>query len=206
MEQVTKALQSHTLRSLSALDPILRGHLQAAIQLKKLSAMLSHLSLAGSDLHQEIMRYNIDPCLASFTEEDDMVEWWAHVLAQTLKYPALGNVVKGALSVFHGTRVESLFSWMNDIIDTRSPNMNISTFNAMQTVKYTLQSRQKTTVEMFKQEDARFGEVDQRLCRNIRSAGTVDKTQWQRSLLEDQRRHLGYGCRHLEALRRARRR
>lgn len=122
-----------------------------------------------------------------------MVEWWAHVLAQTL-YPALGNVVKGALSVFHGTRVESLFSWMNDIIDTRSPNMNISTFNAMQTVKYTLQSRQKTTVEMFKQEDARFGEVDQRLCRNIRSAGAVDKTQWQQSLLEDRRRHLEYGC------------
>lgn len=152
MEQVTKALQSHTLRSLSALDTILRGHLQAAIQLKKLSAMLSHLSLAGSDLHQEIMRYNIDPCLASFKEGDDMVEWWAHVLAQTL-YPALGNVVKGALSVFHGPRVESSFSWMNDIIDTRSTNINISTFNAIQT-------RQKTAVEMFKWEDARFREVD----------------------------------------------
>lgn len=114
--------------------------------------MLSHLSLAGSDLHQEIMRYNIDPCLASFKEGDDMVEWWAHVLAQTL-YPALGNVVKGALSVFHGPRVESSFSWMNDIIDTRSTNINISTFNAIQT-------RQKTAVEMFKWEDARFREVD----------------------------------------------
>lgn len=81
-----------------------------------------------------------------------MVEWWAHVLAQTL-YPALGNVVEGALSVFHGPRVESSFSWMNDIIDTRSTNINISTFNAIQT-------RQKTAVEMFKWEDARFREVD----------------------------------------------
>ncbi|KAK6320350.1 hypothetical protein J4Q44_G00094570 [Coregonus suidteri] len=147
--------------------------------------MLGRLSPAGSNLHQEIMRYNIDPCLASFTEGDDMVEWWPHVLAQTLKYPALGNVVKGALSVFHGPRVESSFSWMNDIIDTGSTNMNISTFNAIQAVKYTLQSRQKTAVEMFKRDDARFGEVDRRLCRNIRSAGTVDKTQRQQSLLKD---------------------
>ena len=44
-------------------------------------------------------------------------------------------------------------------------------------LKYTLHSKQKTAVEMFKWEDARFGEVDKRLCRNIRSAGTVDKTQ-----------------------------
>ncbi|KAF3859024.1 hypothetical protein F7725_021423, partial [Dissostichus mawsoni] len=43
-------------------------------------------------------------------------------------------MVKCCLSIFHGPRVESSFSLMNEVIDQRSGNMNVPTFNAIQTV------------------------------------------------------------------------
>ncbi|KAK5913132.1 hypothetical protein CesoFtcFv8_002946 [Champsocephalus esox] len=54
--------------------------------------------------------------------------------------------------------------------------MNVSTFNAIKTVKYTLQSRGKTAVQLFRREDVKFGEVDRTLCRNINSAAATYKT------------------------------
>lgn len=114
-------LESPVLRSLSALDPALRGHSQAGI--------------------------NMVPCLATFREGDDMVDWWAHVF-ESSKYPALCKVVKGALSIFHGPLVESSFNSMGDIINPKSTNMSIPTFNAIQTVKYTLKASNKMAVEM----------------------------------------------------------
>ncbi|CAL8350936.1 unnamed protein product [Boreogadus saida] len=95
---------------------------------------------------------------------------------------------------FHRRQVESSFSLMNEILDPRSGNMKISTFGAIQTVKYTLQSREKTAVELFKKEDVRYGEVDRILCKNIRSAGSTDKLQRQQNMLEKQRQQIKYGC------------
>lgn len=43
-------------KALSALDPLLRGHSQASIQLKKLWGMLTHLLPTGCD----ILRSNVD--------------------------------------------------------------------------------------------------------------------------------------------------
>lgn len=83
---------------------------------------------------------------------------------KTGMYPALNQVVKAALSIFHGPVAESSFSLMNSIIDNRRTNMNMLTFSAVQTVKSQLQSRQKTAVEMFGHTDVKFGEVDGRLC------------------------------------------
>lgn len=153
--------------------------------------MLGHLLPAGSDTHQEILRYNVDLSLPSFKNGDCLVEWWGHVFEKREKYPALTALVKCGLSIFHGPRVESSFSLMNDIIDHRSGNMNVSTFNAIQTVKYTLQSREKTAVEFFRRDDNKYGEVDRTLCKNIRSAGTTNKKQQQQSLLE---KRLDWGC------------
>ena len=56
--------------------------------------------------------------------------------------------------------------------------------SAIQTVKYTLQSREKLAIEMSKREDVQYGEVDRTLCKNIMSAGTTDKLLRQQSLLE----------------------
>lgn len=176
-------LVSPTLMALSALDPALKGHSQAVIQLKKLSGLLSHL-LPTSDIHQEIIRYNVDTSFPKFNNGDCVVEWWGHVFERRDKYPALITLVKCGLSIFHGPRVESSFSLMNEIIDRRSGNMKIATFNSIQTVRYALQAREKTAVELFRREDVQHGEVDRTLCRNILTAGTTDKQQRQQSLLE----------------------
>lgn len=73
-------------------------------------------------------------------------------------------LVKSGLSIFHGPRVESSFSLMNDVTDSQSRNMNVLTFNAVQTVKYNHQAREKTGMELFRREDVRYGEVDRVLC------------------------------------------
>ncbi|KAL6473249.1 hypothetical protein MHYP_G00194370 [Metynnis hypsauchen] len=151
-------LNSPTLIALSALDPLLRGHSQATLQLKRLSAMLNHLLPEDQDLSRELVQFSVDLTLPRYKEGDGMVDWWGHVFHQPGKYPALSALAKCCLSIFHGPRVESSFSLMNEIIDQRSGNMNVETFNAIQTAKYVLQSRGQTAVQMFERSDVKFGE------------------------------------------------
>ncbi|KAL6473244.1 hypothetical protein MHYP_G00194320 [Metynnis hypsauchen] len=147
-------LNSPTLIALSALDPLLRGHSQATLQLKRLSAMLNPLLPEDQDLSRELVQFSVDLTLPRYKEGDGMVDWWGHVFHQPGKYPALSALAKCCLSIFHGPRVESSFSLMNEIIDQRSGNMNVETFNAIQTAKYVLQSRGQTAVQMFERSDS----------------------------------------------------
>ena len=144
-------LASQTLRALSALHPLLRGHSQAVVQLKKLGGLMEHLLPVDQDLHKELTLYTTDLSLSSFKEGESMVDWWCQVFEKGEKYPALGTLVRCALSIFHGPTVESSFSMMNEIIDSRSGKMTI------QTVKYTLLSREKTAIEMFRRDDVKYG-------------------------------------------------
>ncbi|TKS69503.1 hypothetical protein D9C73_003568 [Collichthys lucidus] len=146
-------LDSQTLKALSALDPLLRGHSQGPIQLKRLSGMLNHLLPTGCDVHQEILKFSVDLALPVFREGDCFVEW-----------------------------VESAFSLMNKVLDNKSGNMNITTCDAIQTVKYNHLARGKSAVELFRRENVRYGEVDRVLCKNIQTAGTTDKCQRQQHL------------------------
>lgn len=77
----------------------------------------------------------------------EFLEWWDHVF-QREKYQALTALVKSALSISHGPRVESAFSLMNEVIDSKSGNMNVETCNAIQTVKYNLMAREKSVVDI----------------------------------------------------------
>ncbi|KAL6473257.1 hypothetical protein MHYP_G00194450 [Metynnis hypsauchen] len=147
-------LNSPTLIALSALDPLLRGHSQATLQLKRLSAMLNPLLPEDQDLSRELVQFSVDLTLPRYKEGDGMVDWWGHVFHQPGKYPALSALAKCCLSIFHGPRVESSFSLTNEIIDQRSGNMNVETFNAIQTAKYVLQSRGQTAVQMFERSDS----------------------------------------------------
>ncbi|XP_033930621.1 uncharacterized protein [Pseudochaenichthys georgianus] len=186
-------LASPTLTALSALDPLLRGHSQATIQLKRLSGMLRHLLPADQDIQRELVRFNVDLTIPSFKEGESMVEWWGHVFDKPDKCPSLSAMVTCCLSIFHGPRVESSFSLMNEVIDQRSGNMNVPTFNAIQTVKYTLQSRGKTAVQLFRREDVKFGEVDRTLCKNINSAAATYKRQQKMNQKEKQQQQSKYG-------------
>ncbi|KAL0147250.1 hypothetical protein M9458_057443 [Cirrhinus mrigala] len=192
--QAKLPLKSKTLQALSSIDPVVRGHSQAVIQLKELAIIMKHLVPTESDPSMEILRYNVDPNLANYEEGDDIVKWWAHVISLG-KYPALTQVIRGALSIFHGPLVESSFSLMGDVIDKKSANMRISTFNAVQTVKYTLRSRRRTGITMFKREDVKLGPVDKTVCRNIRAAGKKDKSFREKRIEERKKRQAEYGCR-----------
>ena len=45
-------------------------------------------------------------------------------------------MIAATLSIFHGPRVESTFSKMTDVIGTKSGRLNIGTYEAILTVKY----------------------------------------------------------------------
>ncbi|KAJ8346615.1 hypothetical protein SKAU_G00280160 [Synaphobranchus kaupii] len=186
-------LQSKTLQCLSAVDPVVRGHTKTGFKLKKLTYTMSHLLPPDADTHQEILQYSVDHTLPTFKEGDDVVRLWSSVF-ETGKYPGLCQAVKAAMSIFHGPLVESSFNLMGDIIDPRSTSMNIATFSATQTVKYTLQSRKQNAVEMFSRDDVKFGAVDRRLCSNINSAGTRDKAQRQNKLFRARERRMEFDC------------
>ncbi len=105
-----------------------------------------------------------------------MVEWWSQIIEGN-KYPSLSKVVTAALSVFHGPQVESSFSYMTDVLDSKAGRMNIETFSSIQTVKYFLRSQKKSAVEVYERPDVKFSGVDKRLCRNIRCAAKRDKDE-----------------------------
>ncbi|KAL6473239.1 hypothetical protein MHYP_G00194270 [Metynnis hypsauchen] len=63
--------------------------------------------------------------------------------------------------------------------------MNVETFNAIQTVKYVLQSRGQTAVQMFEGSDVKFGEVDRiiawanpSLSRTLSMMDPVQRRRW----------------------------
>ena len=67
------------------------------------------------------------------------LDWWCSI---SKTYPLLFKVVEGVLSIFHGPQVESSFSVMGDVIDPKSSRMDIKTYDAIQSVKYTLRGSQ----------------------------------------------------------------
>lgn len=78
--QVKLPLKSKTLQALSSIDPVVRGHSEAGTQLKQLAGIMKHLVPQESDITMEITRYNVDSTLAQYSEGDNMVMWWAHVM------------------------------------------------------------------------------------------------------------------------------
>ncbi|CAJ1061482.1 hypothetical protein ROHU_023414 [Xyrichtys novacula] len=187
-------LDSPTLIALSALDPLLQGHSQAISQLKRLSAMLSHLLLEDQDLPRELVQFSVDQILPRYKEGDGIVEWWGHVFDKPGKYPVLSALAKCGFSIFHGPRVESSFSLMNEVIDQHSGNMNVETFNAIRTVKYTLRSKGQTAMQMFQRSDVKFWEVDRIMCQNINNAAAKYKQKLKAKATERQLQHRKYGC------------
>ncbi|KAK1893717.1 Glutathione S-transferase F10 [Dissostichus eleginoides] len=188
-------LNSRTLQALSALDPLVRGNSETGILLKRLSGpeMMGHLVPPQCDVPLEVVKFNVDRTLPLYLDGDSMVTWWANIMA-TGKYPGLNHVVKGGLSIFHGPMVESSFSAMGDIISQKRTSMSMATCNAIQTTKDALKSRCQTAIQMFKTENVKLSTVDKALCKNIRTAGTKDKTRRKQALLKKKERQEEFGC------------
>ena len=170
-QHMQKTLNSQILKSLSCIDPCIRNHSVSVKGLTRLTEYFSHLLSVeeeGSVL-KEITYYSIDSHLPE--ESDDIVHWWTKVV-QSNKYPALCKIVVGALSIFHGPRVESSFNVMGDVIGVKAGRMNIETYRAIQTVKYALKARKTSALKIFRRKDPKFSPVDRHICIKLRSAAS----------------------------------
>ncbi|GBL66512.1 hypothetical protein AVEN_259786-1 [Araneus ventricosus] len=141
-------LNSSLLQSISAIDPIARGHSVTADRLKRLPKLVTNVLMQEEEIQcsLDVHLYQVDKFLPSYTDEHGNILridlWWAAVFRSN-KYCALSKMVRAILSCFHGPQVESSFSMMGDVLDKESGNMKIETFSAIQTVKYRLSSQNK---------------------------------------------------------------
>ncbi|XP_035828664.1 uncharacterized protein LOC118478686 [Aplysia californica] len=160
-------LENKLIIALSSLDPIVRRHSTTKAMMKELNKLI-HLP-ETDDFLRQLNSYHIDNELpdveASFKLELD--EFWNTVIK---KYPAMTDMVKKCLSLFTGPKVEQSFSLLNNVLDSTSNRMAISTAEAYQRVKYFLLAEKTTSVSHFYRDDIKFSPVDQSLCHHIQSA------------------------------------
>ena len=77
---------------------------------------------------------------STLNDEDNEVgfpEWWGKISDQ---YSVTFKVVCAILSIFHGPRLESTFSIMNNVIDQNLCRTNKETNGAIQDIKYALKN------------------------------------------------------------------
>ena len=110
----------------------------------------------------EVQRFHTDSTLHVALLDTRLDTWWALVF-QTGKFPALSKMVAALLSCVHGPQVEGSFSVMGNVITTKPACLGIKTFDAIQSVKYSLKASETSTVQFFKKSDHLHNSVDSRL-------------------------------------------
>ena len=92
---------------------------------------------------QEIHKLMVDPLLPSPVDNKgndvECLTWWSSL---EKKYPLVFKMIVVNLSIFDGPQVESSFSMMTDVIVRKSGGLNSGTYEAIQTVKYSLMASQ----------------------------------------------------------------
>ena len=102
--------------------------------------------------------------------------WWWQL---NEKYPVLSNFSLAVLTVFHRPRVESSFSVMGDVMDKKLGRMSVSTYSAIQTVKYSLAakaskiSKKQKSVQIFHREDKLESPVLKNVVTKIRNSKKI---------------------------------
>ena len=173
---------------LSGLDPTAIGHSASYACLKKLADFFPTIltSTEKTDNYlKEISTLQLDESLPPALEENDIPVqldlWWANIF-QISNYPVLFQVVKACLSIFSGPHVESSFSLMSNIIDKRSNHMNIDTYNAIMTIKYSLQS--KSSSEIYRRPHILYDPIDKEMYYYVRTSHSRCKKRMDKNQLE----------------------
>ena len=102
-----------------------------------------------------------------FDEKENRIDVWYSSNIFKGSYSVLSRVLKSCMSCFHGPQVESSFNIMSDVIDIKSGNMSMKTFDAYQTIRYGLSAVSKTATEFFKKEDFLRDSVKSDLTTNV---------------------------------------
>ena len=138
--------------------------------------MLSDIELEGYE--NEIRKFQISNLLPSPMDKDGKLIkldiWWAAVNKLEL-FPSLTKMAMALMSCFHGPAVESSFNVMGDVMGVKSARMHVSTYSAVQTVKYKLRSKnilvkKMSAIEIYGRKDAKYDPVNKQLSKNISTA------------------------------------
>ena len=150
--QNTYDITNPILQAFSAINPVARGH---TLTFTYLSKLFSHFKFTlqdstNSDYFDEIKKYQLDKSLPVYIQEryPDISLWWT-IKFESSKYPILSKIIKAALSIFTGPRVESSFSMMNDIVTPRTSCMSVETYSSYMSVKYSLISEGKSAAARY---------------------------------------------------------
>lgn len=171
-------ISNYFLKAASAIDPACRQHYISLHLMKELPSLVTNVIAPEKkeSFEMEVHNYHSDSFLRSVSRDERIDEWWI-ALKKTNSYPLLTEMVCSILTCFHGPRVESSFSIMNSIITPGSSRMNVSTFNAIQSVKYHLMGEKKSAVEYFAKKDFLHEPVNKRLVQNLKSSHSSYKEE-----------------------------
>ncbi|GBM54057.1 hypothetical protein AVEN_220616-1 [Araneus ventricosus] len=128
------------LKAVSSLDPFNRKTSVALELMKELPLYASNVVQDSEKEAYDLEIHNFQNDHFSDIVEESVDLWWGDV-ENTLKYPLLSRMTFALLTCFHEPKVESSFSIMNNVITPGSNRLNVSTFNAMQCIKYELRSQ-----------------------------------------------------------------
>ena len=156
-------LENEFLKNIAAIDPIAITSRKSIVlkSLLKLPFLMKNVPVdEEAEMYEnDCRRLFIDFNLPDVLRDNKPVRadnWWWQL---NEKYPVLSKLSLATLTVFHGTRVVSSFSVMGDVMDKKSGRMNVSTYSAIQTVKYSLAakaskiSKKQTSVQILHLED-----------------------------------------------------
>ncbi|CAL4074530.1 unnamed protein product, partial [Meganyctiphanes norvegica] len=127
--------------------------------------------IANYTVDQTFPPYQLPPNSDGVVKHVRIDNWWAEV-RETGRYPILTKMIYAILSCFHGPLVESSFNTMGDILDSRSFNLHIDTYNSYQTVQYYLRARGTKAIDMFIREKPHESPIDSELCNKIQTSSS----------------------------------
>ena len=96
-------------------------------------------------------------------------KWWG-IVFKSHNLPSMKKLFSAALSLFTGPLVEGCFSDLSNIVTNKRNRINITTVNALQTIKYNLRAARKSSVDMYYREDTSHDPVNVPHLRKVQSS------------------------------------
>ena len=170
--QKTMPLDNTVLKVLSTLDPAAVGHSSSMSLMLQIPSLTSTIiSIDEKDAFEiEVRHFHLNSDDLPSLQSNQRIDNWWHLVSQTKQYPLLCKASLALLTCFHGPKVESCFSEMNDILDPQSSRMHVETLSALHTIRYRLKSNSKVSIKYFARNDPAFDPIDPALCTNFRLA------------------------------------
>ncbi|XP_072042205.1 uncharacterized protein, partial [Amphiura filiformis] len=181
-------INNRLLKCISAIDPVCIGHTATLHHLLQLPEHVTTLFNEDQCLEyeQEVQRFQLEKDLIPDAGSKVRVDtFWAGI-RKGGKYPNLSRMVLAILSCFHGPQVESSFSIMGNVLDHSKGQMNVSTFAAIQTIKYHIKSSKKSSLQYFKRKDHLYDPVNTRVCKNLRKSYKLYQTDLEKEKAESE--------------------